>query len=68
MQTNAALSGEQRRPRHLKYCAVNTYSEANRKYRALGIRLKCFVRCVSLYLGCRLQTQYLNFCWTKLFG
>ncbi len=42
-QTNAALSGEQRRPPHLKYCAVNTETEANLKCQALGIRLKCFV-------------------------
>ncbi|EGQ9185899.1 hypothetical protein F8Y89_23020 [Vibrio parahaemolyticus] len=41
---NAALSGEQRRPPNLKYCAVNTKFKANRKCRALGIRLKCFVR------------------------
>ncbi|EGR1176447.1 hypothetical protein EBN99_24910 [Vibrio parahaemolyticus] len=40
---NAALSGEQRRPLHLKYCAVNTKFKANRKCQALGIRLKCFV-------------------------
>ncbi|WP_206380335.1 hypothetical protein, partial [Vibrio genomosp. F6] len=40
---NAALSGEQRRPLHLKYCAVNTKPEANQKCRALGIRLKRFV-------------------------
>ncbi|MDE1255095.1 hypothetical protein L9W76_18420 [Vibrio aestuarianus] len=40
---NAALSGEQRIPLHLKYCAVNTKDEANRKYRALGIRLKRLV-------------------------
>ncbi|EGQ9055188.1 hypothetical protein GEN90_24425 [Vibrio parahaemolyticus] len=40
---NAALSGEQRRPLHLKHCAVNTKVEANPKCRALGIRLKCFV-------------------------
>ncbi|WP_274005356.1 hypothetical protein, partial [Vibrio parahaemolyticus] len=36
---NAALSGEQRRPLHLKYCAVNNKAEANQKCRALGIRL-----------------------------
>ncbi|TOI11606.1 hypothetical protein CGI66_23110, partial [Vibrio parahaemolyticus] len=40
---NAALSGEQRIPLHLKYCAVNTKDEANRKCRALGIRLKRLV-------------------------
>ncbi|NOJ17329.1 hypothetical protein F0239_07540 [Vibrio jasicida] len=39
---NAALSGEQRRPLHLKYCAVNNKAEANQKCRALGIRLKRF--------------------------
>ncbi|RZR41798.1 hypothetical protein D8T57_20770 [Vibrio vulnificus] len=43
MSHNAALSGEQRRPPHLKYCAVNTETEANLKCQALGIRLKCFV-------------------------
>ncbi|AWA89761.1 hypothetical protein F9H64_23675 [Vibrio parahaemolyticus] len=42
---NAALSGEQRRPLHLKYCAVNTKVEANQKFRALGIRLERFVMC-----------------------
>ncbi|TBT24601.1 hypothetical protein D5E85_27525 [Vibrio parahaemolyticus] len=41
---NAALSGEQRRPPHLNHCAVNTKAESNRKCRALGIRLKRFVR------------------------
>ncbi|EGR0316338.1 hypothetical protein FL840_24490 [Vibrio parahaemolyticus] len=40
---NAALSGEQRIPLHLKYCSVNTKDEANRKCRALGIRLKRLV-------------------------
>ncbi|EGR2698065.1 hypothetical protein DUG79_12295 [Vibrio parahaemolyticus] len=40
---NAALSGEQRIPLHSKYCAVNTKDEANRKCRALGIRLKRLV-------------------------
>ncbi|TOG44760.1 hypothetical protein CGI50_24055 [Vibrio parahaemolyticus] len=40
---NAVLSGEQRIPLHLKYCAVNTKDEANRKCRALGIRLKRLV-------------------------
>ncbi|TOM69034.1 hypothetical protein CGH71_22555 [Vibrio parahaemolyticus] len=40
---NAALSGEQRRPLHLKYCTVNTKFKVNQKCRALGIRLKCFV-------------------------
>ncbi len=40
---NAALSGEQRRPLHLKYCAVNTKVEADQKCRALRIRLECFV-------------------------
>ncbi|HCM0840996.1 TPA: hypothetical protein N2779_004525 [Vibrio parahaemolyticus] len=29
LATNAALSGEQRRPLHLKYCAVYTKAEAN---------------------------------------
>ncbi|EGR1735984.1 hypothetical protein D5Q56_12085 [Vibrio parahaemolyticus] len=47
---NAALSGEQRRPPHLKYCAVNTETEAKQKCRALGIRLKCFVSCPCLTL------------------
>ncbi|RZV16315.1 hypothetical protein EOJ41_18745 [Vibrio alginolyticus] len=42
---NAALSGEQRIPPQLKYCAVNTKVELNRKCRALGIRLKRFVMC-----------------------
>ena len=42
-EANAALSGEQRRPLNLTHCAVNTLVEANRKCRALGIRLKCFV-------------------------
>ena len=46
LATNAALSGEQRRPLNLKHCAVNTKVEANQKCRALGIRLKCFVRYV----------------------
>ncbi|TXN12277.1 hypothetical protein FVP01_24545 [Vibrio parahaemolyticus] len=41
---NAALSGEQRRPLHLTYCAVNTKAEANQKCQALGIRLKRFVK------------------------
>ncbi|TXY29467.1 hypothetical protein FXE86_14370 [Vibrio mimicus] len=41
---NAALSGEQRRPLNLKYCTVNTKFKVNQKCRALGIRLKCFVR------------------------
>nr|WP_170963436.1 hypothetical protein [Vibrio kanaloae] len=41
--TNAALSGEQRRPLHLKYCAVNTKAEANQNCQALGIRLERFV-------------------------
>ncbi len=40
---NAALSGEQRRPLYLKYCAVNTKTEANQKCQALGIRLERFV-------------------------
>ena len=40
---NAALSGEQRLPPDLNYCAVNTEAEANRKCQALGIRLKRFV-------------------------
>ncbi|AVF70381.1 hypothetical protein EAF56_24470 [Vibrio alginolyticus] len=40
---NAALSGEQRRPPHLKYCTVNTKFKVNQKCRALGIRPKCFV-------------------------
>ncbi|KAB0465174.1 hypothetical protein F7Q89_00065 [Vibrio kanaloae] len=43
MQTNAALSGEQRRPPYLNHCAVNTKADSNRKCQALGIRLKCFV-------------------------
>ncbi|EGR1738265.1 hypothetical protein D5Q56_24075 [Vibrio parahaemolyticus] len=47
---NAALSGEQRRPPDLNHCAVNTKFKANRKCRALGIRLKCFVR---LFFVCR---------------
>ncbi|EGR3115827.1 hypothetical protein DNH24_20065 [Vibrio parahaemolyticus] len=41
---NAALSGEQRRPLHLRYCAANTKAEVNQKCQALGIRLKRFVR------------------------
>ncbi|TXM33937.1 hypothetical protein FVP00_17175 [Vibrio parahaemolyticus] len=44
LRHNAALSGEQRRPLNLRCCAVNTKIEANLKCRALGIRLKCFVR------------------------
>ncbi|TKF21462.1 hypothetical protein FCV52_20820 [Vibrio kanaloae] len=48
MQTNAALSGEQRRPPHLTHCAVNTKFKANLKCRALGIRLKCLVSCSFL--------------------
>ncbi|MDF4462361.1 hypothetical protein P3384_24060, partial [Vibrio parahaemolyticus] len=47
LATNAALSGEQRRPLNLKHCAVTTEVEANQKCRALGIRLKCFVMCVA---------------------
>ncbi|MDF5331502.1 hypothetical protein P3688_22725, partial [Vibrio parahaemolyticus] len=43
LATNAALSGEQRRPLHLKHCTVNTKFKVNQKCRALGIRLKCFV-------------------------
>ena len=43
LRYNAALSGEQRRPLHLKYCIVNTKFKVNQKCRALGIRLKCFV-------------------------
>ena len=41
---NAALSGEQRRPLHLKHCALNTKDEVNQKCQALGIRLKRFVK------------------------
>ncbi|EGQ8166838.1 hypothetical protein FDE04_24830 [Vibrio parahaemolyticus] len=43
LATNAALSGEQRRPPNLNYCAVNTKFKSNRKCQALGIRLKRFV-------------------------
>ncbi|MCG3760923.1 hypothetical protein EXA21_15660 [Vibrio cincinnatiensis] len=47
---NAALSGEQRIPLHLKYCAVNTKDEANQKWRALAVPLEPFVersRCAA---------------------
>jgi len=45
MIANAALSGEQRMPLHLKHCAVNTKADSNENRRALGIRLKRLVIC-----------------------
>ncbi|EGR3325508.1 hypothetical protein DMJ26_23525 [Vibrio parahaemolyticus] len=56
LQTNAALSGEQRMPPHLNHCAVNTKAESNQKCQALGIRLKRFVSCVFKY-GTYLQVS-----------
>ncbi|PTP11617.1 hypothetical protein CWO27_22650 [Vibrio sp. 10N.286.51.C3] len=49
MKHNDALSGEQRRPPNLKYCAANTETEANQKCRALEICLKRIVKCFVAY-------------------
>ncbi|EGR1599207.1 hypothetical protein D0D73_25170 [Vibrio parahaemolyticus] len=43
MQTNAALSGEQRQPPYLNHCDINTKPKESRKRQALGVRLKRFV-------------------------